>query len=1760
MLTRREFLRLIALAGPAASAASLALLDGGVALAQKPTPVPPPPYQKKGRIKQADRLAAARNRAKAFKAAGKKILPNTKMAPKGVTKLSGVTALSAPDYFGLAPNYANSPLPPSVSIWGDGMGAAATVSVSGGAVTGFAVTSGGSGYTFANVNVIGGGGAGGTGTATFGNGVITAITLTNGGTGYTTAPTITITDTPPGTGSGATATASVWNGIVTSVSLTNGGSGYTAPVITFSGPGAGATASATVSNGAIMSIAVATPGTGYTNPGIRKFVDSLAGLTAAGANDLGQYIPVAVPDTTTYANCDYYEIELGQYTEQLHKDLPPTTLRGYRQTNTADATVSRFSYLGPIIIAQKDRPVRIKFTNNLPTGTGGDLFIPVDSTVMGAGTGPNGGIETYKQNRATLHLHGGNTPWISDGTMHQWTTPAGETTSYPVGVSVFNVPDMGNPGPNPPKGTLTFYYTNQQSARLLFYHDHAYGITRLNVYAGEAAGYLITDPAEQTLVNGGNLTKADGTTLTVNPGTIPADQIPLIIQDKTFVPTPNELSAEDPTWDSTKYGGLGNLWLPHVYMPNQNPYDISGANAMGRWDYGPWFWPPFTGIQNGPIPNPLYPGTPGEPPYIPGTPNPSIVPEAFMDTPLVNGTVYPYLQVGKKAYRFRILNACNERYLNLQLYYAKSSASMWNPDGTLNDANAGEIPMVPAAAGNPGTAGYPKDITDGRDGGVPDVRAAGPQMIQIGTESGFLPSPVVLPNTPVGYDYNRRSITVLNVSTKTLFLGPAERADVIVDFSQVPDGAKIILYNDAPAPVPGLDPRNDYYTGDPDLTSTGGAPSTLPGYGPNTRTIMQFQVTSTLGTAGAFDLAALQAAVPVAFYQTQIPPILPDARYNAPYGANFPKDPPYARIQDTSLTFFNGMYGLQGITLTNGGSGYTAAPNVTISGGGGTGATATTTLAPRAVASVTVTNGGTGYTSAPGVVFSGGGGTGAAGTAVLAPTSVASVTVTNTGNGYTSVPTVSFSGGGGTGATATAVVTNRRVTAITVDNGGSGYTSAPTVTISGGGGSGATARANLAPRAVASVTVTNGGTGYTSAPTVAFSGGGGTGAQATAVLPAAAVASIALTNPGSGYISAPTIAIDPPPSGTTATAVASGTTLDLEPKSIIEDFDVNYGRMNAMLGVEVPHTSATIQTSIPYYDIDPPTEILIANPEIGAAPIGSKADGTQIWKITHNGVDTHTIHWHKFDVQLINRVGWDGAVKPPDANELGLKESIRMNPLEDIILALRPAMLTNLPWDLPNNHRLLDVTMPVGSTMGFRNVDPTNQPARVTNVRMNFGWEYVVHCHLLGHEENIMMRPMIFAVRPKAPTLSAPVVAPNGRVTLTWTDNSVTETEFRVLRATAPAGPWTLIRTVPSTTEATTGTVYTYTDTTASKGKMYYYQVVASNVVGYTQTYAAPAVGYPHPSADSGSMIYSTAPGSTPLPPANLAVSLTPPAGIKAVQPMAGSAGVVYLTWTDQSEGEYEEDHLNLQRATDPGFTANLMNYNLLPDTTSYPNTQVDPGVTYYYRLRAYNEAGLSGFSNTVNITIPTGLPAPSGLVATGSTQTTIGLKWVDNSTNETGFYIERSADGKTGWTRVGTVGAGITTFTDKNLNAGTIYYYRVQAYSGAGLSAYSNVLDAATKAGQLPAAPTQLAATGSTQTTISIKWVDNSTNETGFYIERSADGKTGWTRVGTVGAGIATFTNSALKANTVYYYRVQAYNSAGVSAYTNILAAKTKA
>ena len=331
--------------------------------------------------------------------------------------------------------------------------------------------------------------------------------------------------------------------------------------------------------------------------GIKKFVNELPGLGAGAANNLGQYIPVAVPDTSAYPGSDYYVIELGEYTEQMHSDLPPTTLRGYRQANMGGTP---YNYLGPAIVATKDRPVRILFRNLLPTGMGGNLFIPVDTTVMGAGAGPRvtdatrlttdgqqcvGAVKAdcYTQNRATIHLHGGVTPWISDGTPHQWITPASQTTPYPEGVSVVDVPDMPTPGP----GEMNFFYTNQQSARLMFYHDHAYGITRLGAYVGEAAGYVLTDQVEDDLIDGTNVSGGNpgGTPVLPNLGGLYRYGIPLVIQDR--------LDSRDPRLQAIfppllfLLAVLYIVLLPSLLRPPLARTDSrGGARGGGAFDMG----------------------------------------------------------------------------------------------------------------------------------------------------------------------------------------------------------------------------------------------------------------------------------------------------------------------------------------------------------------------------------------------------------------------------------------------------------------------------------------------------------------------------------------------------------------------------------------------------------------------------------------------------------------------------------------------------------------------------------------------------------------------------------------------------------------------------------------------------------------------------------------------------------------------------------------------------------------------------------------------------------------------------------------------------------------------------------------------------------------------------------------------------------------------------------------------------------------------
>lgn len=252
--------------------------------------------------------------------------------------------------------------------------------------------------------------------------------------------------------------------------------------------------------------------------------------------------PVLQPRGITADGSTYYEVGMTQTRQKLHRDFPATTLWGYEG-----------AVPGPTIAAQVGERVRVKWSNNLPDRH----LLPVDRTLDGAGP-------DVPEVRTVAHLHGGHTGPGSDGFPEAWFSPGNAATGMDY---------TGN----------EYVYPNRQKATTLWYHDHAMGITRLNVYAGLAGFYILRDPDEAQLG-------------------LPAGQyeIPLLLQDKSFNPD-------------------GSL---------------------------------FFNTQ------------PDEP--VPGV-DPSIVPEFFGNTNLVNGKVWPYLDVEPRKYRFRLLNGANARVYRLRL-------------------------------------------------------------------------------------------------------------------------------------------------------------------------------------------------------------------------------------------------------------------------------------------------------------------------------------------------------------------------------------------------------------------------------------------------------------------------------------------------------------------------------------------------------------------------------------------------------------------------------------------------------------------------------------------------------------------------------------------------------------------------------------------------------------------------------------------------------------------------------------------------------------------------------------------------------------------------------------------------------------------------------------------------------------------------------------------------------------------------------------
>ncbi len=1596
------------------------------------------------------------------------------------------------------------------------------------------------------------------------------------------------------------------------------------------------------------------------------------------------------PDNVTTAD-DYYEIAAVEYTERFHTDLrKPTTLRGYVQLSTArnpgkaipltypdgspiliqdtnpDGTLKVDAagnpvrkqalafdvphYLGPQINATQGVATRIKFLNLLPAGRAvinmdangvpildaqgqiqvtqrnGDLFLPVDPSIPSAGFGPDGQY-TFTQNRALMHVLGADAPWISIGTPHQWITPIGESdaaragslaatipdtatlATYLRGVSTINVPDMPDPGP----GATTYYIANQQTGRMLFIRDNTAGITRLNTYAGLVAPYALGDAVEQDLI-----------TRKVIPGS--TDTQTLVLQDKCFVP--DDIALQDGRWNTTAWGSPGDLWLPHVYETVQDPMQASGFNAVGRWAFGPWFWPIFPALYV--LPTGAYGDV-------------TFVPDSWCDTPVVNGVAYPHLDVEPKAYRLRLINGSNDRYFTFNLFVGDANGAMIDSVGNVGtpatfDAAGNTLTWTwkdaaGAAVANPVGATYPSEVkmitasqpanpcatetradnttnpgctpvnwpTDGRAGGVPDPLLAGPTLYQIGNEAGLLPRVVPIDPLPANPLYDVGRATVLNLATSGLHLSNGVRADVVVDFSQYA-GKTLIVYNDMFAPVWSTgEPRVDYATGGADHSSTGGAEPTRPGYGPNTRTLMQIRVGTAVSnpasalTVNAAALNALTTDIPRAYAgyigtataptpgAGQPAPLVAQSAYNRafnPLCAN-PDAPAlgqancwddakaYASIfngtvKQPRFDFVPGAPNLfDGINVTNGGAGYITPPAVTFIGGGATvHATAKATLK---IGQINVTNPGSGYVAPPTVTIAanGGGGGGAiAGASML----VNGISIINPGLGYQAAPMVTFSTPqekGGVAATGFATVTAGKITAITITNPGSGYLAPPVINIAGPGGVGGVRASATATCGVGAITLrpadpnvpsTAGGGGYGDLSKVGVTLSPPTmpgGVTATAK-PQGTVYDVSILTPGN-YTTAPTVTLNGGGgAGATASVGAPGAgSILIVTKAEQELFDVTFGRANYIFGAENAFTNATIQTTIPLQYIDPPSETV-------------QEGETQLIKLTFNGLSQQSIHFDGFDMQLINRVGWDNFTTAPDLNEFGWKGAVLINPLEDQFFAIRPKKVVLPGFGVPLSVRPSDPSQALGSPWGFTQMNPaTGLPSPVVNQITNYGWEYTWDSQTLGHAEDDMRRPIIYnvvepiPVAPSMPNAVAPTFVPGQPypgLTLKWNDNATSEYQQIVSRATgAGSTVFTPIAVLPANQT-------TFIDKQIDGPVTYRYQVTAIGASGQT---TSPILDFLTPA----------------LPP-------TAPLTVSASQI---SPNQVELSWIDNSA---TETSFNIESATvtngvvGPFMPANPVAVTSLTTTTTgtlVTATMTETGApTLVYRVAAnnapaghptpadYNSAWTSAAPIAVN-----GIPlAPSNLTVQ-ATETSVSLGFTDTANNEGGFVVQMAnvtaRPATPAWTTVTTVtpqtGIGsVVNGVSAIVANGNSYLFRVCPLDAAGALApnAANCLSSTTVPIMFrPAVPSNVTAALAmlgTVPQIKVSWTDNSTNELSFRAEYSTNGGVTWANVsaavpnmisttqavtGTVYA--ATLPNAAVGKS--YQFRVNSQNAATTAA-----------
>jgi FtsP/CotA-like multicopper oxidase with cupredoxin domain len=436
----------------------------------------------------------------------------------------------------------------------------------------------------------------------------------------------------------------------------------------------------------------------------------------------------------------------------------------------APAPNSQFNYPAYTVENTSNVSTSVDWINDLVdpvTGNSLPHILPVDQTLhwanpkgTGCLTGDANRTDCRTGNQApytgpvpiVTHVHGAHVNPNSDGYPEAWWLPDAnnvdcdgstpETTDdYVCQGTQANQYGVA-PNTNVTPGVGNFSYPNNQPSTTLWYHDHTLGMTRNNVYAGPAGFWLIReDGGGETGLGAGSILPGPapvaGETLadTNFPAALGGErekyrEIPIVIQDRSF----NADGSLFYPANRAFFEGLGTGQVPST-----------AGNIGAGLDI------PFIGDAT-----------------LPSDIAPIWNPEAFFNTMVVNGVSWPVQEVAPAQYRFRLLNGCNSRFLNLAMFQVNKGGQT---------ITAKELPFF-----------------------------------QIGTEQSLMPQVVMvqtgfattLPQgTPI--PTRKKNMTAAASKAQALLMGLAERADVIVDFSGLPNGTRIRMVNTAPdAPFGGF--------------------------------------------------------------------------------------------------------------------------------------------------------------------------------------------------------------------------------------------------------------------------------------------------------------------------------------------------------------------------------------------------------------------------------------------------------------------------------------------------------------------------------------------------------------------------------------------------------------------------------------------------------------------------------------------------------------------------------------------------------------------------------------------------------------------------------------------------------------------------------------------------------------------------------------------------------------------------------------------